>query len=161
MIEEYEELHTMMLERADHISKIFDEVDEEMEWWQVKERIDYDVTFSCGSDAVVVTWSYPDPCDYRYHDENHYWAFPRDFFESATDDELREYALIEIDKQRVKNEKDSIRSVLYGLHGNRDFIEFMQTVTLPDQMYAAESDKIIGNYLAWKTSKLHRDYLRR
>lgn len=149
MIEEYEELCTMMLERADHISKIFAEVDEEMEWWPVKDYIDYDVTFNCSHDAIVVEWIYKDPYE-EYGDEHHYWAFLRDFFEDATDDELKEYALIEIDKQRVKNTKESLRSVLYGLHENQDFIEFMQTVTLPDQMYATEADKITEGYLAWK-----------
>lgn len=149
MIEEYCELHTMMLERADHISKIFAEVDEEMEWWQVKEYIDYDVTFSYGHDAIMVEWSYKDPYE-EYGDEHHHWDFLGDFFEDATDDELREYALIEIDKQRVKNEKESLRSVLYGLHENRDFIEFMQNVTLPEELYSTDVNGIIEDYLTWK-----------
>lgn len=149
MIEEYEELHTMMLERADHISKIFNEVDEEMEWWQVKDYVDYDVTFSFGHDAVVVEWRYLDPYE-EYGDEHHHWAFLSEFFEDATDDELREYALIEIDKQRVKNTKESLRSVLYGLHENRDFIEFMQNVKLPEELYFTDVNGIIEDYLAWK-----------
>lgn len=150
MIEEYEELHTMMLERADHISKVFAEVDEGMEWWQVKGYIDYSVTFNYGHDAIMVAWTYKDPYE-EYGDEHHYCAFLRDFFEDATDDHLREYALSKITERRVKNEKESLRSVLYGLHENQDFIEFMQTVTLPDQMYASEADKIIGDYLVWKS----------
>lgn len=149
MIEEYYELHSMMLERADHISKIFAEVDEGMEWWQVKDYIDYSVTFSYGSDAIVVEWHYKDPYE-ECGDEHHYHPFLSDFFEDATDDELREYALIEIDKQRVKNTKESLRSVLYGLHENRDFIEFMQNVTLPEELYFTDVNGIIEDYLAWK-----------
>ena len=149
MLEEHCELHTMMLERADHISKIFAEVDEEMEWWQVKGYVDYDVTFSFGHDAVVVTWCYLDPYE-EYGYEHHDWAFLRDFFEDATDDELKEYALIEIDKQRVKNAKESLRAVLYVLHENRDFIEFMQNVTLPEELYSTDVNGIIEGYLAWK-----------
>lgn len=149
MIEEYVELHSMMLERADHISKIFNEVDEGMEWWEVKDYVDYHVTFSCGHDSIMVTWYYKDTYE-ECCDEHHYHPFLNDFFESATDDELKEYALVEIDRRRLENKKESLRTVLHGLHENRDFIEFMQTVTLPEELYYVDVNGIIEDYLAWK-----------
>lgn len=149
MIEEYKELHSMMLERADHISKIFGEVDDDMEWWAVKDYVDYDVTFSFGHDAIMVEWCYRDPYE-EYGDENHYWAFLSDFFEDATDDELKEYAMDRIAERRLKNKKESLRSVLYGLHENRDFIEFIQTVTLPEELCCVDVNEIIEDYLTWK-----------
>lgn len=149
MIEEYTELHSMMLERADHISKIFGEVDDDMEWWAVKDYVDYDVTFSFGHDAIMVAWDYKDPYE-ECCDEHHYHPFLNDFFESATDDELKEYAMDKIAERRQKNKKESLRSVLYGLHENRDFIDFMQTVTLPEELYFTDVNEIIEDYLAWK-----------
>lgn len=143
ILQNYKDIHDKMLERIHYIAAIFSKVDDDMDWWHVKDYVDYDITFSFDPFGVIVQWNYMDSYD-PDGDEEISYSLPTEIFEEATDEQLVDYCKECVKDALEKRTRDALRSAMYELVEHKDFFQFLQGKVLPD--HYGEINEFLDEY---------------
>lgn len=114
MIQTYSELRQQLIKRVQHMTSIFWEVDGFSDLGVISSGVDYDIDVTVVDDFVLVEWTYVDQYDEGF-DEQHGHHFSVEFFEKATDDELRAYAQTLADRELFGRVKEDVKTALFHL----------------------------------------------
>ena len=114
LIQTYSELRDQLIKRVQHMTSIFWEVAGFSDLGVISSTVDYDIDVQAFDEFVLVEWTYVDPYEEGF-DEQHSHRFDIDFFENATDDELRAYAQSLADRELFGRVREDVKTALFHL----------------------------------------------